>query len=126
MKGNGGEAAGNMSRTEPMTAQEALVLCSEIAVCVDKGKFELSRHAVDQSILREITTDEMRQALADSEALENYPADKYGPSCLVLGFTRAGRPLHIHCTHPARDPMKIITVYQPDPLRWVDFRKRRH
>ncbi len=108
-----------------MTAQEALMLCSEIAVRVDEGRFELSRHTVDQSILREITTDEMRQALADSEALENYPTDKYGPSCLVLGFTRAGRPLHLHCTHPTREPMKIITVYEPDPLRWVDFRKRR-
>jgi hypothetical protein len=59
-----------------MTAQEALVLCSKIAVCVDAGRFEFSRHAVDQSILREITTDEIRQALADPEALENYPADK--------------------------------------------------
>ena len=108
-----------------MTAQEALVLCSEIAVCVDAGRFEFSRHAADQSILQEITTDEIRQALVDPEAPENYPADKYGPSCLVLGFTRAGRALHVHCTHPTRDPMKVITAYEPEPLRWVDFRSRR-
>ena len=114
-----------MSRTELLDAHNAKILCARIAALVGEGQFEFSKHAVDQTILREITTEEIRQVLADSEVLENYPSDKYGPSCLVLGFTQAGRPLHIHCTHPTRDPMKILTVYEPDPLRWVDFRKRR-
>jgi hypothetical protein len=114
-----------MSRTEPLNAYDAEILCARIAALVGGGRFEFSKHAVDQTILREITTEEIRQVLADSEVLENYPSDKYGPSCLVLGFTQAGRPLHIHCTHPTREPMKIITVYEPDPLRWVDFRQRR-
>ena len=114
-----------MSRTEQLNAREAKILCARIAALVGEGQFEFSKHAVDQTILREITTEEIRQVLADPEVLENYPTDKYGPSCLVLGFTQAGRPLHIHSTHPIRDPIKVITVYEPDPLRWVDFRKRR-
>jgi hypothetical protein len=114
-----------MSRTEPLNADEAKILCARIAALVGERQFEFSKHAVDQTILREITTAEIRQVLSDPEVLENYPSDKYGPSCLVLGFTQAGRPLHIHCTHPTRDPLKVITVYKPDPLRWVDFRKRR-
>ena len=27
--------------------------------------------------------------------IEDYPEDKYGPSCLLLRFTSANRPLHI-------------------------------
>lgn len=60
-----------------------------------------------------------------SEVIENYPNDKYGPSCLVLGFTRAGRPLHIQCSHPSRPLVKIITLYEPESSKWSEFRTRR-
>ena len=56
------------------------------------GRIEFSEHAVDQSILREISVQEIRDAIAECEIIEYYPADKYGPSCLILGYTRAGRP----------------------------------
>jgi len=28
--------------------------------------------------------------------IEDYPTDKYYPSCLLLGFTDNARPLHLH------------------------------
>jgi len=89
------------------------------------AQYEYSLHAVDQSILRRITRREVEEAVAGGEILEDYRTDKYGPSCLILGFTTAGRPLHIQCTHPARERVKIITLYEPDPSEWVDFRRRR-
>ena len=52
-------------------------------------QFEFSRHAVDQSILRQIQVQEVREAIANGQVIENYPNDKYGPSCLVSGFTQA-------------------------------------
>jgi uncharacterized protein DUF4258 len=57
--------------------------------------FEFSKHAVDQTILRHIRVEELQEAIANGEIIEDYPEDKYGPSCLILGLTRAGRPLHI-------------------------------
>jgi hypothetical protein len=51
--------------------------------------------------------------------------DKYGPSCLILGFTKTGRPLHIQCSYPRRPLIKIITLYEPDQDLWVDFRFRK-
>ncbi|MDZ7264150.1 MAG: DUF4258 domain-containing protein, partial [candidate division KSB1 bacterium] len=48
-------------------------------------QFEFSKHATDQSILREIRVEEIRQAIASGEIIEDYPQDKYGPSCLILG-----------------------------------------
>ena len=64
-------------------------------------------------------------ALANSQIVEDYPDDKYGPSCLVLGFTLAHRPLHILCSYPSRPLVKILTLYEPDPNLWIDFRTRR-
>ncbi len=89
-------------------------------------QYEFSKHAVDQSIIRDISVTEIEQALLDrSEVIENYPDDKYGPSCLLLGFTDGGRPLHIQCSYPDRPLLKIVTVYEPDPDRWTDFRVRK-
>jgi hypothetical protein len=44
---------------------------------------------------------------------------------LVFGVTLARRPVHIQCSYPSRPLVKIITLYEPDPQRWVDFKVRR-
>ena len=89
-------------------------------------QYEFSKHAVDQTIIRGITVAELEQAiLSRSEIIEDYPEDKYGPSCLILGFTVDGRPLHVQCSYPSRPLIKIITVYEPDPSLWLDFRIRK-
>ncbi len=89
------------------------------------GKFEFSRHAVDQSILRHITMQEIREAIASGEVIEDYPDDKYGPSCLILGFTAMSRVLHLQCSYPSRPLIKIITLYEPDQSLWIDFKIRK-
>ena len=91
-----------------------------------RRQYELSKHAVDQSIIRRIAVVEAEEAIeGNCELIEDYPDDKYGPSCLILGFTKAGRPLHLQCSHPSRPLIKIITLYQPAPDLWVDFRIRK-
>jgi hypothetical protein len=88
------------------------------------NQFEFSRHALDRTILRLISIQEIREAIQSCELLEDYPDDKYGPSCLLLGFTQKQRPLHIQCSHPARPLVKVITVYEPDPTEWIEWRVR--
>lgn len=100
-------------------------MIEQIRTKIQVGQLEFSKHAVDQSILRQISVQELREAIADGRIIEDYPEDKYGPSCLVLGFTQAGRPLHIQCTYPSRPLVKIITLYEPDPVHWLNFRVRR-
>ena len=67
----------------------------------------------------------MREAVAAGEIIEDYPDDKYGPSCLLFGYTLASMPLHIQCSYPSRLLLKIITIYEPDASLWVDFKVRR-
>jgi len=89
-------------------------------------KYEFSRHALDQSIIRGIDIPEMEQAiLGNAVIIEDYPDDKYGPSCLILGYTKAGRPLHIQCGCSEGFLIKIITLYQPDQKFWVDDKIRK-
>ena len=87
--------------------------------------FQFSRHAVDQSILRNISLDEFRESIANATVIEDYPNDKYGPSCLVFGLTENGRPIHVQCSYASRERLKIITLYEPDENLWIDFRERR-
>ena len=100
-------------------------MINEIRAKSARDEFEFSKHAADQSILRHISVQEIREAIGTGEIIEDYLHDKYGPSCLVFGFTRANRPLHIQCSYPSRPVIKVITVYEPDPAKWVEFKTRR-
>ncbi len=103
-----------------------MALIDEIRLKFRTRHYEFSKHAVDQSIIRDISVAEVEDAIAGrSEVIEDYPEDKYGPSCLILGYTRASRPLHIQCSYPNRPLIKIITLYEPAPSLWVDFRIRK-
>jgi hypothetical protein len=71
-------------------------LLEDIQSKILRRRYEFSRHAVDQSIFRNISVAEVEEAVSGkSEIVEDYPDDKYDPSCLILGFTKAGRPLHL-------------------------------
>ena len=100
-------------------------LIGEVQQRIQSEQFEFSKHAVDQSIIRRISVQEVREAVAAADLIEDYPEDKYGPSCLLFGRTKAGRPLHIQCSYPMRPLLKIITLYEPDAARWIDFKTRR-
>ncbi len=50
-------------------------------------QFYLSQHALKRTFERQITIDEIIELSDNAEIIEQYPEDKYLPSCLVLGFT---------------------------------------
>jgi len=90
---------------------------------VRKGEYYWRQHAIERSIEREIGEEEVTEVILKGEIIEEYPEDKYGPSCLIFGRTRGGRPLHVQCSLPPA--VWIITLYEPDPNQWIDFSKRR-
>ncbi|OIO72677.1 MAG: hypothetical protein AUJ85_09675 [Elusimicrobia bacterium CG1_02_37_114] len=100
-------------------------MIKEIIKAFKENRYEYSGHAVDQSILKHISRSEIVEAVENAKIIEDYPEDKYGPSCLIYGKTVLGRPLHIHCSYPSRPKVKIITVYEPNPDEWDEYQKRR-
>ena len=89
------------------------------------GEFEFSRHALKRVVERNISDQEIRHAGAQATVIEDYPDDKYSPSCLLLGFTQTGRPLHVQVSLADTDLARIITIYEPDPNEWVNYSQRR-
>ncbi|MFZ5908785.1 MAG: DUF4258 domain-containing protein [Chloroflexota bacterium] len=89
------------------------------------GEFEFSRHAFKRAVERNISDGEIAQVSKNAEIIEDYPDDKYSPSCLILGFTNERRPLHIQASFADTSMVRIITLYEPDVEEWIEFRKRR-
>ncbi len=89
------------------------------------GEFVFTGHALRRVVERNISTAEIREAGSRAVIIEDYPSDKYGPSCLLLGVTLAQRPLHIQVTRLTGSRTKIITLYEPDPAEWVDLVERK-
>ena len=100
-------------------------MIDEIREKIAASLFEFSKHAVDQSILRNICVREIRDAIQTGEIIEDYPNDKYGPSCLIFCMTLENRPLHTQRSYPSRPLIKIITLYEPDEHLWIDYGVRR-
>jgi len=73
-----------------------------------------------------ISDGEVGEAMESPELLEDYPDDRPYPSCLLLGFTKAGRPLHLVAAYDEATPkIVVVTVYHPDPDQWEDYRRRK-
>ena len=89
------------------------------------GEFDFSRHAFKRLVERNISGAEIQQAGSRANVIEEYPDDKYSPSCLLLGFTRDGRPLHMQVSLADTDLVKIITLYEPHTDEWVGYVHRR-
>ena len=92
---------------------------------LNAGDFDFSRHALRRAVERNISEQEIRQAGLRATIIEDYPSDKYSPSCLLLGFTLTGKPLHIQVSLADTELVRIITLYEPSPNEWIDYSRRR-
>lgn len=66
-------------------------------------------------------------ALVDCEIIEDYPdAHRPLPDCLVLGILEGREPIHaVVAVDEANERIYMVTVYRPDPARWLDERTRK-
>lgn len=69
-----------------------------------------------------ITDSEVGEAMESPEILEDYPDDRPYPSCLLLGFTKVNRPLHLVA---AFDEAERKIIVHPDADRWENDRRRK-
>jgi hypothetical protein len=90
---------------------------------IKRGQYRFSDHSVKQMIKRKVNRQEIEAVILTGQIIEEYPDDKYTPSCLVYGKTKQGRDLHVQVSFPPT--VVIITAYDPDPKEWVDCKVRR-
>lgn len=94
-----------------------------IQLAVSQGKYQYTLHAVQRTTERHISRTELEEVIAKAEIIEEYPQDKYGPSCLLYGETHSGRILHVQISLPPS--VKIITAYEPNADEWIDHKVRK-
>jgi hypothetical protein len=86
-----------------------------------------SRHAVARLAMAALQRSTVEAALTDCEIIEDYPeAHRPLPDCLALAKLDDGKPVHaVVAIDEANERIFIVTVYRPDPARWIDERTRK-
>ena len=105
-------------------------MIQKIQECFREDRIYYSKHARDEmegEESGEIKDEEVFEIVSAGKTIEIYPEDEPYPSCLIYGRTIKNRPLHAVCAYSEDEKLSIvITVYQPDPERWVeDFSRRK-
>ncbi len=69
---------------------------------------------------------EIYYSVEHGEIIEDYPTDRPYPSCLIFGLGPSGDPIHSVWAYNAKNGWAVlVTVYRPDPNRWIGWRERR-
>lgn len=85
---------------------------------------EVTTHVFIRILQRSIVLDDITNVIMNGEIIEDYPDDYPFPSCLVLGQTRSGRPIHI-VAGLGDGKLWLVTAYEPDAGRWESDNRTR-
>jgi len=91
------------------------------------GEVDFTIHALFEAASDLIFVDEIEQALPAGEIIE-YVTDRN--RCVILCHISRNEPIHVviefedWAMNPSNSVV-VITVYRPDPAKWIDSRMRR-
>ena len=57
--------------------------------------FMMTTHADEEAREENIPLQDIREAIANAEIIEDYPTHRRGPCCLLYARVRGGRDLHV-------------------------------
>jgi Domain of unknown function (DUF4258) len=99
----------------------------EIVAAVDAGRISPSRHSLSEAVADNLVLGEIYSSvIGDGEIIEDYPDAYPMPACLILGFNTTGEPIHsVWGYDEVSRVARLITVYRPDPSRWINWRIRK-
>ena len=97
-----------------------------IADAIRMNRLRISDHADEEAEADGLTFDEIYFSVLHGEIIEDYLTDRPFPSCLILGKTFSGAPVHsVWAYNRGNQWAVLITVYRPDPNRWINWRERK-
>lgn len=97
-----------------------------IREAIRAGWVRITNHAHDEARADRLVLDDVFFSTLHGEVIASYPTDRPYPSCLIYGPAQDGRPVHsVWAYNEARPRAILITVYRPDPKRWINWRERK-
>jgi len=91
-----------------------------IVNAIRNSRVRITDYADEEIFDDNLTYEEICSSVTQGEIIEDYPNDKPYPSCLILG-----RNIHsVWAYNPENLWIVLITVYRPDPKRWIDWKVR--
>ena len=89
------------------------------------GQVKITDHADEEAFDDNLTYEEIYSSVVQGEVIEDYPNDKPYPSCLILDGNFSREPIHSVQAYNSENLWAVlITVYRPDPERWIDWKLR--
>ena len=87
---------------------------------------KICRDEMEMEEFGEIKEREVYEAVSNGKVIEDYVDDEPYPSCLIYGETDRSRTLHVVCAYATDEELAIvITVYQPNPMKWINYERRK-
>jgi len=97
-----------------------------IIEAIQANRIRITDHADEEAQADNLSFDEIFFSVFQGEVIEDYPTDRPYPSCLIYGRTFLREPVHSVWAYNEQNQWAVlITVYRPDPSRWINWRKRR-
>jgi hypothetical protein len=98
----------------------------DIIKAIQANRVNITQHARKEAKEDSLLLDEIFDSTQNGEVIEDYPTDTPYPSCLIYGQNQDGEPVHSVWAYAADSQIAIlITVYRPDPNRWMEGKIRR-
>ena len=99
---------------------------NDIIDAIHRNHIRVTDHADEETNADRLSFDEVFVSVFQGEIIEEYPDDKPYPSCLIYGDTFSKEPVHgVWAYNQENQWAVLITVYRPDPERWINCRKMR-
>ena len=101
-------------------------MIEKIQQAIKVGYYRVTEHAEEEMVEDNLQLKEVEISLENGEMIEIYLIDFPFPSCLIYGENKKREAIHSVWGYDEKKQLAIlITVYRPDSLKWIDFRKRR-
>ena len=92
-----------------------------VRAAITAGRVHVSDHAYDESAADGLSARTVIDGTPHGVAIEDYPNDARGPSCLVLLHIESALAVHaVWAFDSSAGRAILVTVYRPDPARWSD------
>jgi hypothetical protein len=98
----------------------------DILDAIRSNQVRVTEHAQEEAEDDGLPIDEVFFSVHHGDIIEDYPSAKPRPACLIFGRTSSGQPVHsVWAYDRDRGWAVLVTIYRPEPARWVGWRRRR-